>query len=52
MVVAELLRMAFGERRYEVIDGNLRDLTLSESVASEHFKDAFNPSSAYASPSV
>jgi hypothetical protein len=43
IVIAELLRMSMGDRRYEVIDGTLRGLTNREVVMSERLGFAFNP---------
>lgn len=43
IVIAELLRMSMGDRRYEVIDGSLRGLTNREVVVSERLNFAFNP---------
>jgi hypothetical protein len=43
LVVAELLRMSIGERRYEVIDGTLRDLENRQAVASDGLAFPFNP---------
>ena len=43
LIVAELLRMAMGERRYEVIDGTLRSLDDRQAFASEGLSAPFNP---------
>jgi hypothetical protein len=43
LVVAELLRMCMGDRRYEVIDGSLRSLCHRQAVASEILTRPFNP---------
>jgi hypothetical protein len=43
LVVAELLRMAMGERRYEVVDGTLRDLENRLAISSEDLDFPFNP---------
>jgi hypothetical protein len=43
IVVAEVLRMALGDRRYEVIDGTLRSLANREAIVSEQLDSAFNP---------
>jgi hypothetical protein len=43
IVVAELLRMAVGDRRYEVIDGSLRSLANRQAVVSQHLNSPFNP---------
>ncbi len=43
IVVAELLRMAIGSHRYEVIDGSLRCLSYRRVIASEVLTYPFNP---------
>jgi hypothetical protein len=43
IVVAELLRMCLGDRRYEVIDGTLRSLGHRQAVSSEGLSRPFNP---------
>lgn len=43
LVIAELLRMCVGERRYEVIDGNLRVLERRFAIASDLQSSLFNP---------
>ena len=42
VVVAELIRMALGEHRYEVVDGSLRSLEMRQTVLSLG-NDLFNP---------
>lgn len=43
LVVAELLRMALGERRYEVIDGSLRSPDSFDFIRSDWLSSPFNP---------
>ncbi len=52
IVVAELLRMVLGDRRYDVIDGTLRSLGHGRAITSEAPDEPFNPGTTSAASSM
>ena len=52
IVVAELLRMVLGDRRYDVIDGTLRSLGHRRLITSEVPDEPFNPGTMSAASSI